>query len=56
MNLKDLLTPFDIRSSNHNLAVESSRTKDCRIKDVYSVGCSHHDDTFIDTKTIHLYK
>ena len=56
MHLQDLFSSLNIRSSNHNLPVKTSRTQDGRIQNIHTVGSSHNDDSFIYTKTIHLYQ
>ena len=56
MNAKNLLTSLDIRSADSNLTVETSRTQDCRIKNIHTVGSCHDDDSLIHSKTIHLHK
>ena len=54
MHMQDLLTSTNIRSSNKDFAVKSSRTHDRRIQNINTVGRCHHDNTLVDTKTIHL--
>src|SRR5699024_10663690 len=36
--------------------VETSRAEDRKIQDIHTFCCSHHNDSFIDAKTIHLYQ
>ena len=43
-----------IRSADCNLTVKTSRTQDCRIKNIHTVGRCHYDDSLIDTKSVHL--
>ena len=56
MNLKNFFTACHIRSSDYNLSVKTSRTHDRRIKNIHTVGCCHHDNSLINTKSIHLNK
>src|SRR5699024_6534575 len=54
MYFKDLLTTFYIRTIDRNLSIETSRTEKGRVQNVRTVLCSNNDDTFVDSKTIHL--
>ena len=54
MHLKDLLTSTDVRKADHNLAVKSTWTQQCLVKNIWAVGCCNDDDTIIHIKTIHL--
>ena len=56
MDHKDLFSALDIRASHTDFTVKSSRTEDRRIQNIHTVGRCHYDDSFIYSKTIHLYK
>jgi len=56
MDAENFLPALHIRTSHCNLTVKTSRTQDRRVKDIYTVGRCHHDDSLIDTETIHLHK
>ena len=56
MNFQDLLSSAHIRCTYRNRTVKSSRTQNRRIQDIHTVRCCHHDDSLIDTETIHLYQ
>ena len=53
---QDFFSALDIRTSHTDFSVKSSRTEDCRIQNIHTVGRCHYDDTLIYPKTIHLYK
>ena len=53
---QDLFSALDIRSSDNDLSVKTTRTQDCRIENIDTVCCSHDDNALIYTETIHLYK
>ena len=46
----------EVRIIHRHLPVKASRTHQCRIQDVFSVGCRHDDDPLIDSKPIHFDK
>ena len=52
--LKYFLSSTDIRDGDNNLTVKTSRPEQGRVKDIWSVGGRHDDDTVIGFKTIHL--
>src|SRR5699024_2180801 len=56
MYSKYCFTAFDIRTADRNLSVKTSRTEQCRIKDVRSVCSGYHDDAFVFPKAVHFYK
>src|SRR5690606_37238889 len=56
MHLEDLLSTYQVWFVNRNLAVETSRTKQCRVQHVRPVRCSHDDNARIGSKPIHLYQ
>ena len=56
MNMEDFFSSFNIRTSYANLAVKTSRTKNCRIQNIHTVGSCHYDNAFIYPEAIHLYK
>ena len=45
---------FIFRKRHHNLAIESARTQQGRIQDVWAVCCSKNHDAFCCFKTVHL--
>src|SRR5699024_7830862 len=47
---------FYIRRSHNHAAVETARTQDRRIQDIHPVGSRHHNDSFIDAKTVHFHQ
>ena len=47
---------FQIRQLYRNPAVKTSRTQNCRIQDIHTVGSGHYDNAFIYPESIHLYK
>ncbi|MNV15432.1 hypothetical protein D3C71_1061590 [compost metagenome] len=54
MDFQNLFTTANIRQTNHNLAVETAWTQQCRVKYVRTVSRSNNDDTFVTFKAIHL--
>src|SRR5690606_6374696 len=54
MNLEDLVATNNIRIRNHDLSVKTTRTKQCRIKNVRTVGGCDQNDRFIGFKPIHF--
>ena len=56
MNMEDFFPSFNIRTTYANLAVKTSRTKNCRIQNIHTVGSGHYDNAFIYPESIHLYK
>src|SRR5512133_1543468 len=56
MNLKYSFTSLDIRNINDNLAIETSGTKQCRIKNIRTVCCSNKYHAAVNLKSIHLDK
>ena len=56
MNLQNVFSTLNIRSSDRDLTIKSSRTKNCRVKNIHTVRCCHYNNSFIDRETIHLYQ
>ena len=54
--LEYLLTALDVGVVHNDLSVETSRTEQCRIKDITAVGRRHYDDGIILGKAVHLDK
>ncbi len=54
MHLEDLLAATHIRQTDHDLTVETTRTQQCRIQYVRTVGSGDDDDAFIALKAVHL--
>ena len=56
MNLKNFLTTLQIGKFYRNTSVKSSRTKQCRIKRIRTIGCCQNHNTLRTVKAIHLCK
>src|SRR5512135_2854538 len=56
MNLQDLLTATKIRSIDHHMSVEPSRSKKSRIQDFRPVRGCHDDHANIRVEPVHLCK
>ena len=56
VHVEDLLATADIRQRHDNLAVETTRTHQGRIKHVGTVGSSHHDDALAGFKAVHFHQ
>ena len=59
MHLQNFFSSFYISDgllARVTLTVKTARTQDRRIKDIHAVRRRHHNDAFVDSKTIHLYK
>ena len=56
MYLEDFLSATHIWRRNCNLSIETSRSQNCRIKNIHTVGGCHHDNAFVDAETVHLYQ
>ena len=56
MNAKNFFTTFYIRTFNRNLSVKTTRTKQCRIKNICTVCCSKNNQAFFIFKTVHFYQ
>ncbi|MNI53430.1 hypothetical protein D3C73_1082580 [compost metagenome] len=56
MDLENLFATTDIRQTDHNLTVETARTKQCRVQYVGTVGRGNHDDAVIHFETVHLHQ
>ena len=54
MNLEYILTSLEIRKFYRYSSVKSSRSEQCRIKRIRSVGCCKNDDTIVAFESIHL--
>src|SRR5690242_17538655 len=54
MHFEDCFTTFYIRFINRYLPVETTRSQQCAIKHIGSVGCCKNDDTRISRETIHF--
>ena len=54
VDFQDRFPALDVRHADRDLAVKTAGTKDRRIEDVHTVCGRHHDDAFIDAKTVHL--
>ena len=50
----NFFSSLDVRYSDHYLPVETTRSKESRIKNVRSVGCGNYDYSGIFSKTVHL--
>lgn len=55
MNFEYFLPGFDIRKSNLDQPVESSRSDQCIIKGIFPIGSRKDNNSFFATKTIHLH-
>ena len=53
---QDLFSSLNVRTANAYLTVKSTWAENRRVKNIHTVGCCHHDDSFVYTKTIHLNK
>ena len=51
---KNLFPATDVRQRDNHLTVKTTRTHQCRIKDVRTVGRSDHDDTDTGLEAVHL--
>ena len=56
MNLKDFLTPHNVRQFHIDLTVETTCTKQSLVENVGTVGGGQHNDTRIGAKAIHFSK
>ena len=54
MYTQDCFTALHIRFAYIDLTVKASRTQQCRIQNILTVGCCNDNDAFICTKAIHL--
>ncbi|CSB05729.1 Uncharacterised protein [Vibrio cholerae] len=54
MHFKNLLTTTHIWQAYHDLTVKTSRTQQCWVQHVRTVGCRDDNNAFIAFKTIHL--
>ena len=54
MNLQDLFPSLQIRQFHRDSPVKTSRTKQCRIQGIRTVGCCQNDNTFGSVKSVHL--
>ena len=56
MHFEDLLATAYIRQTDHDLTVETSRTGQCGIQDIGTVGCGNHDYPFVSFKAVHFHQ
>ena len=56
MDFQNVLTALCIRSIHGNLAVKTTGAQQCRIQYIRPVGGSHHDNTAVGAKAVHLYQ
>ena len=56
MHLQDLFSSLYIRTSNTHFTVKSSRTQNCRIQNIHTVGRRHYDNAFVHTESVHLHQ
>ena len=56
MDLEDSLAALHIGKRDGNLTVKTTRTQQCRVQDVRTVGSGDDDDPFTGVKTIHLHE
>ena len=56
MDLKDIFSSFDIRTSHADFPVKSARTENRRVKDIHTVRSCDDNNAFIDTETVHFHK
>jgi hypothetical protein len=54
VHLEDLLATGDVRVRHHDLAIETARTQQRRVKHIRPVGRGDQDHAFIGFETIHL--
>ncbi|OAH64144.1 hypothetical protein AYJ66_17275 [Dietzia cinnamea] len=56
MYLQYSFTACNIRTVYCDLAVKTSWTQQCWVKDIRSVRCGNDDDPLVGTESIHFYK
>ncbi|CDC62533.1 unknown [Clostridium sp. CAG:448] len=56
MNLQNIFTSPQIRYIDRDLTVKTSRTKERRIQNIRTVGCSHDNDAIVRAETVHFDK
>src|SRR5271156_5106302 len=56
MHIKYLFSSLNIRNVNRYLAVKASRTEQCSIQYIRSIGSRQYNNTAITTETIHFHK
>ena len=56
MYLQNVLSSPYIRPVDADLTVKSSRTENSGIQYIHAVGSRHHNDSFIHSKSVHLYQ
>ena len=56
MNSKNLPASSDVRHSHRDLPVEASRSQDCRVQNIHTVGRCENNNSLICPKTVHLYQ
>ena len=54
MNFEDLLTSLNIRITDNDLSVESSRSEQSWVEDITAVGGSDNDNAFVACETVHF--
>ena len=54
MDHAEFLAPFDIGQINRDLAIETPRSQQCRIKNIGAVGGRDDDHAFLGIEAVHF--
>ena len=54
VNFKNSFAPSYVGAVDEDLSVETSRTNQCRVKNVRAVGCRHYDNVGVGLETVHF--
>lgn len=56
MYVEDLPSSLEIRQVDLDYSIKSTRSNECRVKQVLPVGCSHYNNVAISAKSIHFHQ
>ena len=56
MHLENSLPTRQVRTLESNLTIKTTRTHQCTIENIRTIGGGHDDDALVRTETIHFYE